>query len=81
MTLILTEQTSFQTQPPVKPGTYLVEKPGHTEPPTHSGDQDRDRPQPDQVRLIKGLIANIHIEIDCVKQKSLTRNNNFRPVS
>ncbi|KAJ8012974.1 hypothetical protein DPEC_G00048450 [Dallia pectoralis] len=32
-----------EAEPQVKPGTYLVEKPRHTEPPTHSGDLDGDQ--------------------------------------
>ncbi|XP_038870202.1 serine/threonine-protein kinase Nek5-like [Salvelinus namaycush] len=49
-----------EPQPQVKPGTYLVEKPRHIEPPTHSGDQDRDRPQPDQD--IEGALRQIRQE-------------------
>ncbi|KAL0963686.1 hypothetical protein UPYG_G00309570 [Umbra pygmaea] len=37
---------SFQAQ--VKPGTYLVEKPSHADPPRHCGDRDQEPPQPAQ---------------------------------
>ncbi|XP_064832678.1 serine/threonine-protein kinase Nek5-like [Oncorhynchus masou masou] len=49
-----------EPQPQVKPGTYLVEKPRHIEPPTHSVDQDRDRPQTHQD--IEGALRQIRQE-------------------